>query len=112
MGEHKTKLIVGGNGDEGPKLSSHIVEVVDEPILGGEISGGSLSRSIEEAYRKLSERATREDSFILSVIQTVCTYTVEGRLAFALVVLTAQRIGREDLEKQQRLQRMQGGRAL
>jgi hypothetical protein len=52
---------------------------------------------------RLSQRAKVEDSLIVGVVQAVGQH---------VVVITAQRIGREELEKQQRLQRMQGGRAL
>jgi hypothetical protein len=89
------------------KLSTHIVEVVDTPIWG--VFAGVLSGLIEEAYRALAVRAAREDSLILAIVQTVSTYTIEQNKAFALVVITAQRIGREDLERQRRQQLLQQG---
>jgi ABC-type sugar transport system ATPase subunit len=111
MGE--PKLVVAKNGDEGPTLSTHIVMVVDLPVPD-EHSGEHQGLAIEAAYDALARRAKAEDSFILNVVQTVNVYQVlhvaenlfHSRL---LVTITAQRIGREDLEKQQRLQRMQGG---
>jgi hypothetical protein len=82
-------------------LSSHIVEVVSMAKCAN--IEEELPGLIEQAYMRLSQRAKVEDSLIVGVVQAVGQH---------VVVITAQRIGREELEKQQRLQRMQGGRAL
>jgi hypothetical protein len=108
MGE--SKLREAGNGDEDrPKpVSSHIIEVVDTPIWGEKV-GDELSQKMEAAYTRLSDRAKREDSLIVNVIQSVNTYTLNGERAYAMIVLTAQRIGRDDFERQQRIAQMSGG---
>lgn len=88
------------NGDEKKPLSTHIVEVIEEPV-GWSKSPQSLASLIQNGYAALNLRAKDEDSVILGVVQAVSTYQSDGK-PFVLVVLTAQRIGREDLEKQQR----------
>lgn len=114
MGEHK--LRVTGNGDsDKPQVSSHIVQIVDIQVpVPGVVSEEDCASYLESAYQKLADRAKAEDSFILNVVQTLNVYQVidvESSLIKCrmLVTITAQRIGREDLERQQRLQRMQGG---
>ncbi len=102
MEEHKLK---DENGDgETKKLSSHIVEVVltisDNPAYIGE--------AIEAAYTSLAERAERENSLIVGVVQAVSTYVSDGAPC-KLIVLTAQRISREDFERQQRIAQFSGG---
>lgn len=109
MGEHKfPKIVIEPNGDETPKLSSHIVVTVDVPIPDTE-NGERQGVEIEAAYEALARRAKSEDSFILNVVQTVHVYqavrgvVIETRL---FVMITAQRISRSELEQQQRMQRM------
>ena len=106
--------LVASNGDEEDerKLSTHIVMLVDLPTPDSGIAGDHTALAIEAAYDALARRAKQEDSFILNVIQSVNVYqTVTGTTIGSRVLITivAQRIGREDLERQQRLQRMQGG---
>lgn len=109
MVEHKfPKIVSEPNGDETPKLSSHIVVMVDVPTPDTE-NGEHQAMVIEAAYEALARRAKSEESFILNVVQTVNVYQVvqgtviESRL---LVTITAQRISRTELEQQQRMQRM------
>lgn len=107
MGEHKLKE--DGNGDEPKALSSHIVEAVNMPIWG-EKGRDELSQKVEAAYTRLSERAARENSLILGVVQAVSAYSLLEEQAYVLVMLTAQRISREDFERQQRAAQIaQGG---
>jgi hypothetical protein len=107
MGEHKLREVGNGDGETKPPLGTHIVEVIDVAHEGANRSK-DLAGLIELGYTALSDRAKREDSFIINVIQSVTPYVV-GEFSFVLVTLVAQRVGRDDLEKQQRLHRMQGG---
>lgn len=107
MSEHKLREVRNEDGDKPMPLSTHIAEVVDTPIWGD--VRGKLGLFIEEAYTRLSDRAKREDSLIVNVIQSVNTYTLEGDHAYVLILLTAQRIGRDEFERQQRIAQMSGG---
>ena len=104
MGEHKLREAGNSDGESTPPLSTHLVEVVDVSLA----NESDVERGIEAAYTSLQSRAKAEDSLIVSVVQTASTY-VFNNVPCLTVVLTAQRIGRDDLERQQRLQRMQGG---
>lgn len=91
------------NGDK-KSDSTHFVEVIDNWLLGRD----DLAPEIEQAYIRLSDRAKKEDSLIVSVVQTIHPY-VRLETACVLVVLTAQRINREDFERQQRMAQFGGG---
>lgn len=108
MGEHKFPKEITPNGDEAkPPLSSHIVEVGDFSYTDGWGPG------IEEMYTRIRDRAQADDSLIVNVIQTVnVMQEVDKGNLFQpriIVILTAQRIGREDLERQQRQMQITGG---
>ena len=109
MGEHKfPKIVSEPNGDVHLKISTHIVVMVDVPTPDTE-SGEHQAIAIEAAYDALAKRAKSEDSFILNVVQTVNVYqTVSGTTIGSrlLVMITAQRISRAELEQQQLRQRM------
>lgn len=113
MGEHKHKLVPSnGDGEEEPKLSTHIVMMVDLPTPAQAVGGVDHAGEIEAVYNALAQRAKDEDSFILNVVQSVNVYQIDTGTSIGsrvLITIVAQRIGREDLERQQRLQRMQGG---
>lgn len=97
MGEHKLR-VTNGDGEKPKSVSLHMVEAFHEYTA----ETGNLAAGIEAAYTRLSERAKTEDSLIVTVSQAMSTYTV-GDSSFVLVVLTAQRISREDFERQQRI---------
>jgi hypothetical protein len=101
MSEHKLKE--GSNGDERVPLSSHIVESVH-------CGTDDVGPEVEAAYGRLNARAKADDSVILGVVQGISTFVLQGEWGRALIVLTAQRIGREDLERAQRQSVIQGGR--
>lgn len=94
---------------ENRELSTHIVEAND---FGPEVNWG---REIELMYRRLKVRAKMDDSLILSVVQNINIYVEPGEPGVRaetrlVVILTGQRISREDLERQQRaMQIAQGG---
>lgn len=93
------------NGERAKKSdSTHFVEVIDNWALGHD----DLGPEIEQAYIRLSDRAKQEDSLIVAVVQTIHPYVRDGR-ACVLVVLTAQRISREDFERQQRMAQFGAG---
>ena len=108
MGEAKIRL-QEGNGEGVPRVSTHIVEVITLAYHGSE-RASYLAREIEEAYTRLSERAKNEDSMILNVVQSspVFCSIVENNavINFVVITITAQRIGRADLEHQQRMARL------
>jgi hypothetical protein len=110
MGEHKFKDLA--NGDMEPRnLSTHIVKILDIYCPGND-TDGLQETALEAAYSDLAKRAANEDSFILNVVQSVNVYhrtDGPGNGSRMIVTIVAQRISREELEKQQRLQRM-GGR--
>lgn len=104
MGEHKLSQVGNGDGDK-KAVSSHLVETVDVLTMDS-----NLSRKIEQAYTSLAERAKAEDSLIVAVAQAVSTYAVPGETSGrVMVILTAQRIGREDFERQQRMAQFGAG---
>jgi hypothetical protein len=96
------------NGDEKTRMSPHLVEAQDlgtDSIL--------WAAGIEEMYDRLEQRAKDDDSIIMNKVQNVEMYvTQEGGSSIRgmVVVLTAQRIGREELERQQRQMMLQQGR--
>jgi hypothetical protein len=107
MGEHKFIKDPNGDGEKAP-LSTHLVEVGDFS------KDEAWGPSIEAMYTRLHQRAKDDDSLILSVVQTVnVTQEVQTRDNLfqprLIVVLTAQRIGREELERQQRAIQIAGG---
>jgi hypothetical protein len=115
MGEHKFPKQVGEpNGDQPKKVSTHICKIVDM-VIPLEVSALAQEKAVEDAFQAISDRATQEDSFILTVAHSVQLYQVidaamkveEHRM---LVTIVAQRIGREDLERQQRAQALSGVR--
>lgn len=101
--------IGGTNSDRDEPLSTHIVEAND---LGPE---ADWALEIELMYKRIKERAQADDSLIMSVVQNVNVYVEPGEPGVAaeprlVVILTAQRIGRDDWERQQRaMQIAQGG---
>lgn len=96
--------IGGTNGDSPPPLSTHLVEVIDVSLADESV----CERAVEMAYTRLNTRAKNDDSIILSVVQTASTYVLQN-VPCLTVVLTAQRISREDLERQQRAMQLTGG---
>lgn len=104
MGEHKLHEAGNGDGDKKP-ISSHLVETIDFPS-----TQSGLAEKIEQAYTSLAERAKAEDSLIVAVAQAVSAYAAPGQIGGRVVViLTAQRIGREDFERQQRMAQFGAG---
>lgn len=108
MGEHKLREAGNGDGEKPELLSSHIVEIVGAPIWGDKCHE-TIARLIEDAYMKLGKRAAEENSLILGVVQAISTYVTDGQRAFALITLTAQRVSKEDFERQQRMAQFGAG---
>lgn len=102
MGEHKLREAGNGDGEKPEPISSHIVETVWGPI------GGSIPKAIEGAYISLGQRAADENSLILGVVQSISTYTI-GDTAYVYITLTAQRVSKEDFERQQRMAQFGAG---
>ena len=107
MGEHK--LREAGNGDEPRKVSSHIVRILDRNVDVMPIE--QQEQEIIDGYQSIAQQAKDEDSFILSVVESGLMYTkidpANGTAEYReRVRLTAQRISREDFERNQRLAQM------
>ena len=97
MGESKFREAGNGDREMPTPISSHIVDVED---FSADLEWGP---GIEKMYTRLAERAKEEDSIIVNMVQFITVVMDAALQPRAIVFLTAQRISREDLERQQRL---------